>query len=82
MIGWIKTGRTVNSEGTTITYSGVDTNLTIESRKRRIPHANRAGTWDHTSYFVLKDGKEVAEKWSLREAKRFAETLTKEGKNE
>lgn len=82
MIGWIKTGRTVNSEGTTITYSGVDTNLTIESRKRHVPHANRAGTWDHTAYFVLKDGEEVAEKWSLREAKRFAETLTKEGKNE
>ena len=75
MIGWIKTGRTVNSEGTTITYSGVGTNLTIESRKRHIPHANRAGTWDHTSYFVLKDGKEVAEKWSLRDAKVFAETL-------
>ena len=81
MIGWIKTGRTVNSEGTTITYSGVDTNLAIESRKRHIPHANRAGAWDHTSYFVLKDGKEVAEKWSLRDAKVFAETLMKEGKN-
>lgn len=75
MIGWIKTGRTVNSEGTTITYSGVGANITIESRKRHIPHANRAGTWDHTSYFVLKDGKEVAEKWSLRDAKIFAETL-------
>lgn len=75
MIGWVKTGRTVNSEGTTIIYSGVGTNLTIESRKRHILHANRAGTWDHTSYFVLKDGKEIAEKWSLREAKSFAETL-------
>lgn len=75
MIGWIKTGRTVNSEGTTITYSGVGTNLTIESRKRHIPHVNRSGTWDHPSYFVLKDGKEVAKKWSLRDAKIYAETL-------
>lgn len=75
MIQFEKAGKTVNEEGTTIIYSGIGTNITIESRKRHIPHANREGTWDHTSYFVLKDGKEIAEKWSLREAKEYAQTL-------
>lgn len=74
MIVWVKTGRTVTSEGTTITYSGIDTNLTIESRKRHIKHANRAGTWDNTTYFVLKNGVEIKERWSLKEAKDYAES--------
>lgn len=75
MIGWIKTGKRVSQEGTTITYSGIDTDITIESRKRHIPHANRAGTWDHTSYFVLKSGQEIVEKQSLTDAKRYAEKM-------
>lgn len=74
MIVWVKTGRTVTYEGTTITYSGIGTNLTIESRKRHIPHANRAGTWDNTTYFVLKNGVEIKERWSLKEAKDYAES--------
>lgn len=69
---WIKTEKTVSKEGTTITYTG-DHGLTIESRKRHIPHANRIGTWDHTSYWLLKDGKEVKEFFSLKDAKEFAE---------
>lgn len=71
---WSKTGKTVSSEGTTITYTLDDTGYTVESRKRKIPHANRSGTWDHTSYFVLKDGEEVIEKYSLADAKKYAET--------
>lgn len=69
---WTKTGKRVGPEGTTITYSLSETDITIESRKRHIPHANREGTWDHTSYFVLIDGKEVAEKNSLADAKKEA----------
>ena len=76
MIRWIKTGREVNADGTTITYSGEGTGLTIESRKRHIPHANRRGTWAHTSYFVLKNGNELIEKFSLKDAKDFAERFT------
>ena len=72
---WQKTGKTVNAEGTTIRYTAYKTNLSIESRKRHIPHANRSGTWDHTSYFVLRDGEEIAEKQSLKDAKEFAEGL-------
>ena len=73
---WIKTCRTVSvSQGTTITYRLEGTPYTVESRKRPIPHANRSGTWDHTSYFVLRDGVEVAEKHTLGRAKEYAEAM-------
>ena len=73
---WNKTEKTVNAEGTTITYECDELpGIKIESRKRHIPHAGgRAGTWDHTSYFVIKDGKET-EKWSLKDAQKYAEEL-------
>lgn len=73
---WIKTGKTVSvGNGTTITYKLEGTPYTVESRKRPIPHANRSGTWDHISYFVLKDGMEVAEQHTLGRAKEYAEAL-------
>ena len=75
MIKWTKTGKEVSAEGTTITYTGEGTDLTIESRKRHIPHANRTGTWDYTSYFILNGGEVVAEKHSLKDAKEYAEGL-------
>ena len=72
----IKTCKTVKvGSGTTITYRLEGTPYTVESRKRPIPHANGVGTWDHTSYFVLKDGVEVAEKYTLRAAQACAEDL-------
>ena len=75
VIKWEKTRRQVSAEGTTITYSGKGTDIEIESRKRQIPHANGKGTWDHTSYFVIVNGKDVKEKYSLKDAKEFAESL-------
>ena len=83
MIEWKKTGKTVNDEGTTITYTptNVDAFLTIESRKRHIPHANRGGTWDHTTYWLLDCCSEVKEFLSLENAKRYAEDYYKEGDN-
>lgn len=82
-IKWIKSGKKVTPDGTTNIYSGTDTPYTIESRKRKIPHANREGFWWNTSYFVLKDGAEVIEKYSLRDAKEYAENLiiTDKGEN-
>lgn len=77
-IRWVKTGKRINAEGTTITYSGAGTTLTIESRKRHIPHSNRAGFWDHTSYCVLLDGTELVEKYSLKDAKEYAEKIRQE----
>ncbi len=73
---WIKTGtKIVAGQGTTIIYQLLGTPYTVESRKRPIPHANRSGSWDHTSYFVLKDGTELIEKHTLRAAREYAEAL-------
>lgn len=74
MLKWVKTGRRVANEGTTTTYSAPGTPYTIESRKRHIPHAGgRPGTWDHTSFFVLRNGEELKEKYSLKDAKEYAD---------
>ena len=71
---WAKTERTVGPEGTTVTYTDLrETGLTIESRKRHILHANGSGTWDHTTYWVLRDGEELAEHWTLAGAKVWAD---------
>lgn len=83
MIRWEKTSKTISADGTTIAYRGIGTNITIESRKRHIPHAGgRSGTWDFTSYFVLDNGKEVAERHQLSAAKEYAERLWKEAAGE
>lgn len=83
-IQWLKNGRYVSSKGTTIIYSCwldcEDTGITIESRKRHIPHAARPGTWDYTSYFVILGEEELIEKQTLTEAKKYAEALAKEQK--
>lgn len=77
---WIKIGKTVNQEGSTVIYEAAGTDYRIESRKRHIPHAGgRPGTWEYTSYFVLKDGQELAEKNSMADAKAYAEQM--EGAN-
>lgn len=74
---WKKTGKIVNSEGTTVEYrpTNATMNVSIESRKRHIPHANVVGTWDHTTYFVIVDGKDVKEKYALMDAKAYAEEI-------
>ena len=81
VIIWKKAGKKISNKGTDITYqatqNGKDMDLYIESRKRHIPHANRSGTWEHTSYFVLRDGKELTEKMSLRAAKEYAAATLK-----
>lgn len=71
---WAKTGRTVGPEGTTITYTDLrETGLTIESRKRHILHANGSGTFDITTYWVLRDGEDLKQRYTLRDAKEWAE---------
>ena len=72
---WKKIGKKVSPDETTIVYYNHETQYVIESRKRHIPHANREGTWDHTSYFVRKEGQDLKEKHSLRDAKEYAERL-------
>jgi len=70
---WKRTGRRVSKEGTDTIYTAAGTSFTIESRKRHIPHANGVGTWDHTTYVVVRDGEDVIEKQSLKDAKSFVE---------
>lgn len=73
---WVKVGKTITPEGKTIIYEPEGANgITIESRLEHVPHANGVGTWDHTFYYVLQDGKELAEKSTLRVAKEFAERI-------
>ena len=79
---WERTGKTVGREGTTIEYRPIGANniaiacrFSIESRKRHVPHANGSGTWDHTTYWVLIDGKDIRERYSLSDAKQSAEDL-------
>lgn len=76
MINWYKFGRTVADEGSTdstITYKAEGSGLYIESRRRHIPHAARAGCWDVTVYKVMAHGHEVKEFRKLMDAKAFIE---------
>ena len=75
---WKRTGRIVLKEGSTTIYHAAGKGYEIESRKRHIPHANGIGTWDHTTYWVKKNGKEVVEKYSLADAKEYAEKMIAE----
>ena len=74
-MNWIKTGKTTGPDGTVIFYELEGTEFWIESRTKHIPHANRIGTWDHTTYVVRKgpDAPELAVKNRLRDAKEFVE---------
>ena len=80
-VNWKKTGKTVNANGTTITYRAEETRIVIESRLRHIPHANGIGTWDHTVYVVIgEDGYERKVLNRLADAKEYARLLLREGK--
>lgn len=73
---WEKVSKSVREDGTTITYQCKGNPwLIIQSRKRHIPHANRSGTWDHTTYFVLINGVEEKEFWALKDAKEYCNKL-------
>lgn len=77
-MNWTKTDRHVTADGTTIIYKAEGTGYTVESRKRHIKHANGSGTWDHTSYFVLLNGQEIKERYTLRAAMAYAEEMNME----
>ncbi len=74
---WEKVRTTINLDGKTIVYQADGTEMKIKSRRRQIPHANGVGTWEHTSYFIVAGGKELAEKQSLKDAKEYAEKLAR-----
>lgn len=73
---WKKTKKEVTKEGTTITYELEGTKLSIESRKRHIPHANGSGSWTFTSYFVIDPATGKEKEFNrFAKAKEVAETL-------
>lgn len=82
MIKWANMGKEVTRDCVTVFYEAKDAPLSIESRKRHIPHANgRSGTWDHTDFYLFKDGLPVCKENGCREfatlkaAKEYAEKL-------
>lgn len=79
MTTWTVTAKLVSEDGRTIIYEPAEgsphAKISVESRRRPIPHSNRAGTWDLTTYFVVRDGVDVAEKHTLADAKKAAEEL-------
>ena len=82
MIEWKKVGKTVNDEGTTITYAAEGTDIRIESRKRHIPHAGgREGYWDHTTYWIVRPGDDIKECYSMKDAKEYVREYLEEGKH-
>lgn len=73
-MNWIRTSHIVHSNGESeIVYEAEGTELKIESRKRAIPHANRSGSWMHTSYFLIRPDGTETEHYSLTRAKEAAE---------
>lgn len=70
---WTKTGRWVKGNGESTVFYESDTGLQIESRKRKIPHANGEGFWMHTSYFLIDADGSEKEFYKLADAKAAAE---------
>lgn len=73
---WKKSGKIIRHDATVICYECADVPYIIESRKKQISHANGyPGTWEHTSYFVVRDGEDVREFQTLKDAKDYVEDL-------
>ena len=78
MIRWVRTGTTIKDNGErTIVYQGINTPYQIECRRRLLGNKKNNSMRLSTSYFVVKDGEELAEKFLLRDAKGFVENLRK-----
>lgn len=79
IIKWIKGGKLIRHDMTINIYYYGETGYTVESRKKQIPHANgRAGTWEHTTYFVVKDGEDVKEFYALKDAQAYVMNVVME----
>lgn len=62
-----------------ITYQAKDCRFKIESRRRRIPHANGEGYWYHTSYFVIDVNTGFEREYMrLRDAQKAAENMAEQ----
>ena len=74
MANWTQVAKIVTNDGSTTIYGTADLpGITIESRKRAVPHANRPGSWDYTDFHVMNGDQEMAVKNALKDAKVWAE---------
>ena len=78
MIRWRATGKIISPNGEkTVFYRGDNTDYRIESRTRWIQNNKNNGRRLFTTYMVLKwPDEEVAEKYSLADAKEYVEEMT------
>lgn len=78
MIKWRATGKIVKANvEKTVFYRGDNTDYRIESRTRWIQNNKNNGRRLFTTYVVLKwPDEEVAEKYSLTDAKLYVEEMT------
>ena len=73
---WVKVWHGQKNGMRTIRYTAEDSRFEIESRRRRIPHANGEGYWYHTTYYVVDTATGYErECWRLKDAKKTAEEL-------
>ncbi len=71
---WVRALRNVSASNiTAVLYRLEGTAYTVLSLKRPIPHANGVGTWLHTTFTVQREGQHIAEKYTLKVAKAYAE---------
>ena len=74
MSSWKQTGKTIKETGEkTITYKKTGNPNIIQSRKKRIQHANGIGFWFHTSYWLIKPDGSEKEYWKRIDAENAAE---------
>ena len=74
MIDWKQTAKTIKATGEkTITYEKAGNPNRIQSRKERMPYANRVGFWFHTSYWLIRPDGSEKEYWKRIDAEKAAE---------
>lgn len=78
MMLWGKVSVRQTREQRIIRYAAEDSRFEIESRRRKVPHANDSGYWYHTTYFLIDTATGFErEFWKLADAKQAAEDMLK-----
>jgi hypothetical protein len=71
---WVRALRNVSAANiTTVLYRLEGTTYTVLYLKRPIPYADGAGAWIRKEYKVLRNGQQIAERYTLKDAKAYAE---------
>ena len=70
---WTKTMTIIKAMSGDRTIRYTSGKFAIESRRRSIPHSGRAGSWLHTTYFLIRPDGTEKEYHSMKDAKAAAE---------